>query len=380
MLPTFGRAAAPTRSNQTSGPARALGTGTAAALLLGLLSACGGGGGGGGDAGTPSVAPTALGISSSNRDEVARTTVAALTGLSLTDAVNTVLPSGTQGARSLSAGTAWLPSQVLATVRAALLQPALQPQMRAQSAAADGQARAQAVLGPITDSCAVSGNVVSTLNDADNTSSLTSGDTMTLVYNSCRLATDLMVSGQYEVRYTTVTLGSMPSVVATISLSNFATTEGSDQVTLNGRVRMDYLQRSSTRQDTTLTTETDVSAQSRVGSRSDTVTLLAGYSTLSVVDTEVAPPEGGFPGRATLTAQGTVASTALGGSMVLATPTPLVAYFVDDYPRSGSVLATGRASSLRLTAVSATQVRLDLDSNGDGTVDSSSTVPWSSLE
>jgi len=348
----------------------------AALLLASLLAGCGGGGGS--DAGSPVVAPTALSITSANRDDVARTTVAALTGLSLTDAVNIALPSSAARARALTLGTAWLPSQVMATVQAAVLSP----QQRALSAAANGQARALAVVGPFTDTCAAGGTVVSTLNDADNTATLTAGDSMTLVYNGCRMDADLSasVSGQFEVRYVSVTQGSTPAVVATITFTNFATTEGSDLFTLNGRMRMDYTQRSAVRQDITLSTETDVVAQSRVAGRSDTVTLQAGFSTLSVVETDVIPPEGGIPGRASVTTQGTVASTALAGSVVLSTPAPLVAYDVDDYPRSGNILVTGRSSSLRMTAVSATQVRLDLDSNGDGTVDSSSTVPWSSLE
>lgn len=346
----------------------------AALLLASLLAGCGGGGGS--DAGSPVVAPTALSIGSGNRDDVARTVVAALTGLSLTDAVGNALPSSATRTRALALGSPWLPSQVLAAVHTA----ALGAQQRALSAVASGQARTLAVLGPFTDTCAVGGTVVSTLNDADNTSTLTAGDSMTLVYNGCRLGDGLSVSGQYEVRYATVTQGNTPAVVATITLTNFATTEGSDVITLNGRMRMDYTQRSTVRQDITLSTETDVVAQSRVAGRSDTITLQAGFSTLSVVETDAFPPEGGLPGRSTVTTQGTVASTALGGSVVLSTPAPLVAYDVDGYPRSGSVLATGRNSSLRLTAVSATQVRLDLDSNGDGTVDSSNTVPWSSLE
>lgn len=346
----------------------------AAATVLALLAGCGGGGG---DSGSPVTSPTALGISSSNRDDVARSAAAALIGLSMPDAIDTVLPAVAAGDRARTLGSAWWPRQVLAAVQAALNGPHIGRQ-RALSAT-EGQARAQAVLGPFTDNCAVSGTMISTWNDADNTGSLTAGDQVTVAYNSCRMDPDTTLNGQFEVRYSSVTLGNTPTVVATMTMSNFATTEGSDQLTINGRIRMEHVQRSSVLQETTMTAETDVTSQARVAGRSDTQTFQAGFSTLSVVQSDALPPEGGFPGRLSLTSQGTVQSSALGGSFVLSTPVPLVAYFVDDYPRSGNALVTGRNSSLRMTAVSATQVRLDLDSNGDGTVDSSSTVAWSSL-
>jgi hypothetical protein len=52
----------------------------------------------------------------------------------------------------------------------------------------------------------------------------------------------------------------------------------------------------------------------------------------------------------------------------------------DDYPSSGVMVITGAANSqLKLTALSNTQVRQELDANGDGTYESSTTVNWNTL-
>jgi hypothetical protein len=63
-----------------------------------------------------------------------------------------------------------------------------------------------------------------------------------------------------------------------------------------------------------------------------------------------------------------------------ATSSPFVTYPVNRYPSSGVLLITGAANSkLKLTAISSSQVVEDLDANGDGIYEESSTVAWSSL-
>lgn len=62
------------------------------------------------------------------------------------------------------------------------------------------------------------------------------------------------------------------------------------------------------------------------------------------------------------------------------TLTPFTRLRSDAYPSSGVIVFTGEAgSSVTMTALSAVQVRFDLDSNGDGVIDASTTVDWSTV-
>jgi hypothetical protein len=52
----------------------------------------------------------------------------------------------------------------------------------------------------------------------------------------------------------------------------------------------------------------------------------------------------------------------------------------DAYPSQGQLLITGASgSTLLVTALNSTQVQLQVDANGDGTVDSTTTATWASL-
>jgi len=65
-----------------------------------------------------------------------------------------------------------------------------------------------------------------------------------------------------------------------------------------------------------------------------------------------------------------------GGSFALATVTP---FEVDDseiYLRAGVVTMTGRTGNMKLTALSADQVQVELDANSDGIYESSLPHPW----
>ena len=48
----------------------------------------------------------------------------------------------------------------------------------------------------------------------------------------------------------------------------------------------------------------------------------------------------------------------------------------DAYPSAGAVQVKGMNSTLRVTALSAEQVRLDLDADGNGAFERTETVTW----
>ena len=67
------------------------------------------------------------------------------------------------------------------------------------------------------------------------------------------------------------------------------------------------------------------------------------------------------------------------GFVDISTPTFLHINNVDYWPASGSIKAVGNNSNATFTSLSNTTYQLDVDSNGDGTVDSTTTGLWTDL-
>jgi hypothetical protein len=86
-------------------------------------------------------------------------------------------------------------------------------------------------------------------------------------------------------------------------------------------------------------------------------------------------------GQATTNYSGTLTSSALGGnSVIFSSTTAFVTLPNALYPSAGAARAVGASSgAVILTALNATTVRVDLDANGDGTPETTTTLPWTSL-
>lgn len=105
------------------------------------------------------------------------------------------------------------------------------------------------------------------------------------------------------------------------------------------------------------------------GSRSDT---LRNYRT----DQTVNGNQQNFP--YTLTSSGTVESTLLSGTVRYTTPVQFTGFDVD-YPDTGEILIMGNNSSARLVALDNVNVRIDIDSDGNGSVDETILTTWADL-
>jgi hypothetical protein len=83
----------------------------------------------------------------------------------------------------------------------------------------------------------------------------------------------------------------------------------------------------------------------------------------------------------TTKAAGTLTSSAFDSkSVLIATPVPFVRQLSQTRPSSGRATATGlNGAVVQVTAISATQVKIDLDANGDGTFEATVTKLWSDL-
>jgi len=81
-----------------------------------------------------------------------------------------------------------------------------------------------------------------------------------------------------------------------------------------------------------------------------------------------------------VTLNGSFTASSIGGRVQVTTMQPLRQLGTDIYPSSGQVVVTGSASThLRVTALNATQVQLELDANGDGTYEGSGVFAWGTL-
>jgi hypothetical protein len=86
-------------------------------------------------------------------------------------------------------------------------------------------------------------------------------------------------------------------------------------------------------------------------------------------------------GEATYSVDGLFASSALGGSVELATTTPFVLADGAPNPHAGAVRALGAGGSqLTFTVLDATFVQIDVDADGDGTDEFTLTTSWDELE
>jgi hypothetical protein len=78
---------------------------------------------------------------------------------------------------------------------------------------------------------------------------------------------------------------------------------------------------------------------------------------------------------------GTVTSSGLASqALTISTSSPFIVQGTDTYASSGVMLITDLTNAhLKITALSNTQVKEELDSNGDGIYESSTTVNWNTL-
>lgn len=86
-----------------------------------------------------------------------------------------------------------------------------------------------------------------------------------------------------------------------------------------------------------------------------------------------------FPAVYTMSASGTLDSSQLPGDVVYSTETTFQGN-EGQYPSTGVLLVRGDTSSARLVAVDASNVRIEIDTDGDGTADEIIELTWAELE
>ncbi|KQV87541.1 hypothetical protein ASC91_18200 [Pelomonas sp. Root1237] len=326
-------------------------------MLAGMLglAACGGGGG---TAGVPNLpAPpdsSLLAVSASNYEAIGQATVSSAFYLGNTGGTLT----GTQ-----VGGEAGLLRRAIVVARRTVLEARVQP------------ALPMGIELRQTISCSQGGNVVLNISDANNNGNVDVGDAITLDAQACKEDGSVMQGriGLGLQVLTGVFDSNSYSATLAMTLTAFSATRGTDTVQGDGTLNLTLSQTPAGVSELSLSTPRLV-LSGRLSGQAFSTTLIDAQLTLRV------EPLGGGQ-KSSFSYAGGLASSRFGDKQVLITTRlPLVATGNDAYPSSGQWVIKGSDNStLRITPVSSTQARLELDTQGDGINETQVLKTWAEL-
>jgi hypothetical protein len=224
----------------------------------------------------------------------------------------------------------------------------------------------QVVVGPETSDCALGGTVTTTGNIAT-PGTLASNDTLTLEFDGCTDAE-----------------GTIDGLFA-MSIASFSGDLLSGQFTLGLRVNLDNLSIASNAGTATL--DGDMTLTIAVTTNAVTTTIVStsmtvaelGAASHTLTNLMLTQAVDAVTDAFTLDVEGMLTSSAFAGSVTFDTIVPFGGTGLD-YPSSGELLVTGaNGGTIRVVVLDSTFVRLELDANGDGTVDERVDVAWSEI-
>jgi hypothetical protein len=237
-----------------------------------------------------------------------------------------------------------------------------------------GNQTANLVLPEIIEDCpeggsmTISGEIADPVNPLDPLT-LTPGDSFNILYQMCNDGFAIIDGNlSYEVNVFNGELASgLYTLTMTATFTDFQVATDADELVSNGDVTV----RIDSRQFPYL--EAEVSGNSLTIDGTTSAVIITAFSSLHAQDTGQAP----FP--YTQSSYGTLNSTLLSGIVSYATP---VEFEGSDtgYPSLGEFLVTGSNSSSRLTAIDNVNVRIDIDTDGNGTIDETINTTWAELE
>ena len=198
------------------------------------------------------------------------------------------------------------------------------------------------------------------------------GDVLTFDFNQCQDTPTDVLEGFVTVTITRITSPTAFSARMSMDQLSQESDSGRHGMTLNGAVLLDYVQTSGTAERIALTADGNVVAAVHTHLPfTDTVTLQSGFRQDTAYDSTT--------GLSSTTMNGSNQSQALGGMVLTSTTKPIVVSDTDTYPSSGVVRVVGSTGEVRLTAVSASEVQIELDAEQNGSFESGHTLAWDQL-
>lgn len=243
------------------------------------------------------------------------------------------------------------------------------PAARGASAGSLSSILQKVPLGPDTYPCGVSGTQTIS-GELASLFTLTTGDQINVDAVDCDDGLGEVINGRMEMTVATFSgdlLLGLYLLEMNVLLIDFEVVTAVDTVLSNGDslVSLD-------------TTGNPMIGMSISGNSMTTVTnagseSVTNFSTAQTVDASVVPEP------YTLTASGTVDSSQLSGFIDYTTPVTFQGTGAD-YPFAGQLLITGaNGGTVRLIALDATNVRVETDTDGDGTVDDTEDTTWDDI-
>ena len=222
--------------------------------------------------------------------------------------------------------------------------------------------------GPTQLPCVVSGSLTIS-GDLANPLTLTAGDTVIADYDNCDDGVGEIIDGTLDFVVDVFTgdlITGAYALTMTMDLVNFqvataidvSTANGDGTATLNSMLAP-YVEASAS--GNSMTTDTNGATET-----------LSAYSSAQTIDA------GLDPAPYTMIASGTLDSSQLSGVVAYSTPV-MFEGFGNDYPNTGELLIDGGGSSALLVAINNVDVRIEIDSDGDGTVDDTIMTTWAEL-
>jgi hypothetical protein len=325
-----------------------------------MLSACGGGGGGDG-ASTPaasssSSAATVTDITASNQNQVANTGIA-----SATAAIGLNGSFATPSSGSVSALSLDTPPSLQRTV-ADIVTAKIKDLVVRES---DTFALA-ALTSSSTTACAGGGSYVATEVYASSSTD-TVGDTYTIVYTNC-VQSSLTLNGTLKLELKAFNAG-LTNITIGVTYSSLKAASGTTSMTYSGGYDFNVLYATNS---TTFGVANGALSANFVSSGYTGTLQLSGITSTSVI-----PSSGNTTSNPVKLGLGaTISGTSIG--LQIEAQTPIVTTSSGAYV-SGKLKITGRGSVLYVTFLGSGSVKVDLDANADGTIDSSKTTTLTAL-
>lgn len=299
------------------------------ALTVGLVGC----GGGGGDSTEPPSQTALVAITAANQDTVSHAAATALGMIGVTTAMPLSAAPGVS--RRLDASGAGAPAN-----------------------------RPLSVYGPEVQACAVSGSMSLLLDDRNGNGAVDVGDILAMDFNACANDASGTANGHMEA---TITAMSEWSMGLRVAMTAMKTTYANHELTADGTMAVDITADAAGNTATMrLTTEGALTVAARTHGFDDTVTLQSGF---------VQNASFGIDGASFLTAQGRIASTAMGGAVDVSTLDALVTTSPGASPSAGAIRLTGKVGKLTLTAAGEA-ARMDLDDDDDNETEATRTSTW----